>query len=199
MKFDFKIDLAGADNKFRRAAEEYPQAVARALNKTATTARAQAARQIRSVGYNIKINAIKKNLVIRRATRSELTAVIRASGRPIPLINYGAQQNATGVSVAVLNGRKTIRHAFIATMKSGHKGVFVRTGAAAQRIGRSAHITRGRTQHGGKHGLPIKELYGPSIPDAFANSAVQDALKQVIEQRFGVVLAAEIKFVGLGR
>jgi Prophage minor tail protein Z (GPZ) len=199
MRLTVSIDISGALKKCDRVAEEYPQAVARAINKTAVSARAQAAREIRNVGYRIKIAQIKKQLIIRRATRAELQAVIRASGRPIPLINYNARQNKQGVSVAVLRGGTTIKHAFIATMPSGHRGVFLRKDYARTMSRHEKHgITHGAGQRG-KHGLPIFELFGPSIPAAFANETVQTALKQVIRQRFEVVLAQEIRFVRLNR
>jgi hypothetical protein len=75
-----------------------------------------------------------------------------------PLINYGAKQTKKGVTVRVKNGRTTLRHAFIATMPNGHKGVFERVGSGHKRV-----TKKGRSY---MSGLPIKELYGPSIPDS---------------------------------
>jgi Prophage minor tail protein Z (GPZ) len=194
------VDISNALRKFNLVQEETRSAIPRALNKTATTVRARAARQIRSVGYGIKIAAIKKSITIRKANRAELTAIVRAAGKPIPLINYSARKNKSGVTVAVLNGKKTIDGAFIATMHTGHKGVFVRVGSAAERhaIGRGAlKVSKGPKKYSYKHGLPIRELFGPSVPNAFANTIVQNALEEVVQQRFGVVLEQELRFVKL--
>jgi hypothetical protein len=183
------IDIEGALKKLGATAIGSTEAITRALNKTAITARAQAARSIRDVGYGIKVSSVKGSISIRRATSQDLKAVVTATGRPIPLIAYGARQTSKGVSVNVKNGRKEIAHAFIATMASGHKGVFVRTGNTHKRVVRGGK--------GSRSGLPIKELFGPSIPTAFFNAKVQDAVKTAIDERFPVVLRQELKYVGV--
>jgi hypothetical protein len=191
MKISAKVNIEGALAKFKIAAEEAPKAVQRALNKTAITARAQAARSIRDTGYGLKVGVIKDAFSIRRATQADLKAILTATGKAIPLIDYGARQTSRGVTVNVKNGRKLIAHAFIATMPSGHKGVFIRVDNRHKRVIRNGKVY--------SSGLPIKELFGPSIPSAFANDAVQDALKTAIEERFPVVLKQELKFAGVLR
>jgi hypothetical protein len=162
------------------------QATSRALNKVAALAKTQAAREIKAAGYNIKVGAIKKQLTIKKAYGGELQAYLKAQGRPIPLINYGARQTATGVSVSVKGSRKVIKGAFIATMPSGHKGVYVRVGAGHKRI-----IKNGKVMW---TGLPIKQLFGPSIPKAFGNEVVQRALSEMIQAKFPEVFAHELSF-----
>lgn len=191
MKITAKVNIEGALAKFKAAVEEAPKAVQRALNKTAITARAQAARSIRDAGYGLKVGTIKGAFSIRRATQADFKAILTATGKPIPLINYSARQTARGVTVSVKNGRKLIAHAFIATMSSGHEGVFIRVDNRHKRV-----IRNGKVYYSG---LPIKELFGPSVPSAFANAAVQDALKTAIEERFPVVLKQELKFAGVLR
>lgn len=184
-----KLDIDGALRKLGATRIGTTEAITRALNKTAITARADAARNIRDAGYGIKVSSVKGAISIRRATNQDLKAIVTATGSPIPLINYGARQTSKGVSVNVKNGRKVIAHAFIATMASGHQGVFARQGKTHKKV-----MRRGRTYWSG---LPVKELFGPSIPTAFANGAVQDAVKTAIEQRFPVVLRQELKFIGV--
>jgi hypothetical protein len=198
LKISVKVDVEQALRKLRLTQEEAKKAIPRALNKTATTARAQAAREIVSAGYGIKVGAIKKGISIRRASQSELRAIVRAAGRPIPLVNYGARQTKVGVSVAVLHGRRTIPGAFIATMRSGHKGIFVRVGSALHRSLVAAGVKKAKSA-GKKHGLPIDELFGPSIPSAFANQIVRDALEKAIRERFPQVLRQELNFAALRR
>lgn len=163
------------------------KAVVRALNKTAAEVKVEASRRIRDAGYNIKASAIKRQIDIRKASRSDLRAIVRAAGRSIPLIEYGARETSNGVTVSVKSGRKLIRHAFIATMPGGHKGVFIRIGKDHKKVMRN-----------GKQiwsGLPIKELYGPSIPAAFSNQVVQDALQSKIAQRFPRLLEHEVVYL----
>lgn len=168
------------------------KAASAAINKTAALVKTNAAREIRNVGYGMKVSAIKSQISITKATPSKLRALIVATGKPIGLINYGARQTANGVSVNVKNGRKMIKGAFIATMPNGHQGVFVRTDKLSQ--GTAAKPNR----RGWKYNT-IKELFGPSIPGAFNNPAVRDALIALVDERFPDLFAHEIEFRVLKR
>lgn len=185
---DFSVNVrSNADSviaDFLFAAEEMPDATVRALNKIADQGKTFGAREIKSAGYNLKIGDIKRAMRVRRASKGNLKATIITTGRPIPLIAYGARQTAKGVTVNVLSGRKLIPGAFIATMPSGHKGVYVRApGAKHKKVGQGSKASW--------HALPIRELYGPSIPDAMNNKGVQAALLALTREKFPAVLAHE--------
>ncbi len=158
------------------------KAKVRALNKIAAQAKVAASKEIRAAGYNMKAAAIKQKITIKRASSGNAVVVIKCSGRPIPLIAFSARENSTGVSVSVKHGRKLIKGAFIATMPSGHQGVYVRVGNQHKKI------------NGKWHGLPIKELFGPSVPAAFGNEIVQAALAKLVREKFPTILEHEIKF-----
>lgn len=161
------------------------QAAVRALNSTATTVRAEAARKI-GREYNIKIGAAKSQMTITRANRGRVKALITASGRPIPLVEFDARPTGPhsggpkgrDVSVKIKGQRKLVRAAFIATMKGGHRGVFVRVAS-------------------GKGGarLPIKELFSLSLPAAFSQKQIMDALLSVASERFAETLRQEMRYV----
>lgn len=159
----------------------------RALNKVAAQAKTAASREIRAAGYNMRAAKIKASITIRPASAGNPVATIRCTGRPTPLIEFSARETRSGVSVSVKNGRKTINDAFIATMPSGHKGVFVRVGSGHKKV-----MSRGKAVW---HGLPIKELYGPSTSDAFGNDIVQQALVRLIKDKYPAILAHEIEFL----
>jgi hypothetical protein len=185
---DFKVDNRRVENALSQLASDLQdKAIMRAVNKTADAAKTATSREIRAQGYNIKAAAISKSLHIRRATRHDLEAVIEVTGKPIPLINYGARQVGRGVSVQVKNGRKIIPGAFIATMPNGHRGVFVRVGKGHKKVMRGGRAVWS--------GLPIRELWGPSIPTAAANEAVQSALASTIRDKYARLLAHEIRFI----
>ena len=91
IKVDVRGSMAGiiADMEgVKRGVAE--KALPRALNKVIAQVRTAAAREMRDAGYNLKVSDIKKGLSTYAATSGNLTAKVIASGRPIPLIKYGA-------------------------------------------------------------------------------------------------------------
>ncbi len=171
------------------------KAVVRALNKTAISARASASQEVRAAGYNIKASAIKRSFSIKKASVGNLVVVLRSTGQPIALINYEARQTGSGVSFSVKGVRKTLRHAFIRTMSNGHVGVFERTGAALVNGAKGKKV--GKRGKPIRANLPIRELFGPSIPTALSNSAVEEAIMRKIRDYFPKVLASELNYIRL--
>lgn len=178
-------ELLAAMEKYKRDVVE--KAVPRALNKVADQVKTNAARQIRDAGYKIKISDIKTNLQVKYATTTRLTASVIVKGKPIALIKYGARQTRKGVSVDVLKGRKVIAGAFIATMPNGHRGVFVRVG--------TKHVKKIKAGRIFWSQLPIKELFGPSVPSAIANAQVQDAIERLIRTKFPEVFRQQLDYL----
>ncbi|KVO95553.1 hypothetical protein WL21_32500 [Burkholderia ubonensis] len=76
-------------------------------------------------------------------------------------------------------------------MRNGHKGVFERTGKTHKKVMRNGKVVR--------TGLPIKELFGPSIPQSLANDAVQKALMKKIREKFPQILKHELAFIASKR
>lgn len=176
MQISVSHNLSSVALAYKDLADKYVnQATVRALNKTATTVRAEAARKI-GREYNIKIGAAKSQMWITQANRGRVKATITVSGRPIPLVEFDARQVRGGVSVKVKGTRKVVRGAFIATMRTGHRGVFVRTS--------------GRR-------LPIRQLFALSLPVAFSQKQIVDALLSVASDRFAETLRQEIRFAQL--
>ena len=42
--------------------------------------------------------------------------------------------------------------------------------------------------------LPVKQLFGPAVPDAMANASVQAALDRLVQETFGDVFASELRY-----
>lgn len=160
------------------------KATVSALNKLANQVKTAASKEVRAAGYNLKAARIKDALRITRATQGSLRAVVTASGKPIQLIEYDAKQTSAGVTVKVMGSRKLIKGGFIAMMPSGHKGVFVKKPGSKHK----------KVNKGGKaswHQLGIQQLWGPSIPNALANTKVRDALQALIVEKFPGILEHE--------
>jgi len=195
MKVDIKIDgikelMKTLDpNKVRLAANS-------ALNKTATQAKNEASRQIRTE-YNIKAGDVNKNMrLTTRARGSQMEAVISGFKRGMALSYFGAKQigviaNKMGfqytrrakggrggaVTVEVKKGcRKTLSgepKPFITKFKSGHVAVVQREG-------------KGRT--------PIKQLMGPGIALLFGSKKIMDATKRLINKKFNEIFKHELEY-----
>jgi hypothetical protein len=138
-------------------------AIARALNRAGVSMRTRMAQRV-GAELKVKSGGVKDAMRLTNATKDRLTVRLAASGRPIPLIDFNARGprpsrgRGTGVRTSLGPPAKGhYPHAFIAQVgKGGHVGVFMRK-PGANRRGPKPH----RSQ------LPIKELFGPSIPKVF--------------------------------
>ena len=177
--------------------QQFPKATASALNRTAQQAKTEASRLVRE-RYNIKKSDLDRGIKPgKRATAQTLTASVRASGRRPALIDFGARgsmparRKTVGVSVEVVKGRRlNVAGSFLAIMKSGHRGVFVKSWKKPLR--REKRIRDGKqytTQ------LPIEELTGPSVPQMFFSQKVYGKLKQFVNDALPKNLASAINFM----
>lgn len=167
------LDTTGWVRGLGRLEANAPAAIARALNRSATSANVVMVRAI-AQDLGLKQGDVKDRIAIRSASPSDLRAQLIATGARIPLIKFNARERlGRGVTARLPGGRGQYPSAFIATMRSGHRGVFVR---------------KGRPR------LPIAELFGPSIPRVFekfipvgtARALEQLAKNLVSEMRFAL-------------
>lgn len=154
----------GLHRRLAKQAEAEARAIrrgaVRALNLTAVSARAAAAKQVRGV-LAIKAGAAKKQFRINKATPVALSARLEARAKPIPASAFGVRRIRSGVSVQFRKDkpRITFKGAFVRTMKSGHRGVFRRARGAAR-------WSKGRPRTSSPN-LPIKEIFGPQVVGIF--------------------------------
>ena len=166
-------------------------AIIAATNDSMAGVKTEAARLVGEV-ITAKISTIKSHFVINKMNKSDMTADITAAGKPLPLIEYSARSVVKGTSVQVLrkSTRSVIRHAFIATMLSGHKGVFWRAprkvGTGKWPVGRRMKLPSpfGVYDKLTKFQLPIEELYGPRIEDILDNDEIINPILDHASQRF---------------
>lgn len=180
---------------------QMPAVLARAVNKVGVAARTKIIRAVTGE-VNLKASDVRqKNVSLSKASYRDPTARIHISGRRVPLKSWGARQIGRGVSYAITRGgRKTVLHAFGATMKSGHLGIFIRSGQP--KVGQ--RLRRGRGPGRGMTGLvrprlPIRELFGPSVPEVVRGLAelsanvldqqIREGLDKEITTQIGLVLS----------
>lgn len=116
----------------RRMLSAYPQAVgkvmSRGINNTVRTVRT---RVVRALAQKTRLpqKTIRQSTWIRwKATYRRWHSVLAVSGRGIPLIRLKARQTRRGVSYVdpEIGLRRLLPSAFIQTMPSGLRGVFLR-------------------------------------------------------------------------
>lgn len=137
-------------------------ALKRALRKAGSTAlrdmRSEASKRIRA-RKRIPISYIHKALTMRKEDRGEVAGMkwkLQIAGDAVPLSAYPHRQTKKGVSVEVNRGKRTVvKRSFLATMRSGHEGVFQRLGSAR---------------------LPIRELLGSRPLDALSHDGETEAV-----------------------
>lgn len=152
-----KLDTGPLSNALRRIDQRTGRtALSRTLTGSVrvmeTTARREVQRKL-----NLPVREIRK--AMKKRTRLGRTrAEVAIEGRDIPLIAFkGSRQTKSGASIQVKHsGKRTrLRHSFVATMPSGHKGIFQRD--------LSRQVPRRAPKYSG---LRIKELFGPQVQTA---------------------------------
>jgi len=152
------------------------KAIKRSLNRTITGVRTAASRSVRQ-HLTLKAKDVNKELSVRRANTRTLSAAVDIQATAVGLIKFRARATRRkGVTVQVKKrgGRKQVPNAFIRTMDSGHRGVFVRRGLAR---------------------LPIRELLSTSVQQYLKDDEVLNPLQRYANERFTRDLTKNVEFL----
>lgn len=195
-----KADLAEVEKLMRGVKNGYPTVVSSGINKTLTGVRTDSVKEIQK-DITPKAKIIRKTFKIHKASKVKLKAAITCTGGFLPLYHYKAKQTKKGVSVKVSKrGKRTLwRGAFIATMKSGHTGVFTRE-KPPYKTNKSPKLPWKRFGFFAGHSygrLPIREIFGPRIPGIMGKDEVMqpilikagDRLQKEIDTRLNYELS----------
>jgi hypothetical protein len=145
----------------------------RAVNRAAKAAKTSLVREILS-RYNIKRDRVEETISIFGAGAGHPFASVASRGRPRVLSYFRTRPNVesgppfrrpgAGVWAQVKKGEGgNIPHAFLARMRSGHVGVFLRPGSGD---------------------YPIDQRSGPSVPQMAGN---RDVVVTVEERAMGIL------------
>jgi len=184
------------------------KAICRALNETVKGVKTDSAKKI-TEKFNVAQKTVKRDFKSHNATYSNLSAKVEAKGKPVPLgKTLRTGQKAAGATVIVKKGseRKTIFHAFKATMRSGHKGIFTRdytqkkgykkSTRKLQKKGFYAHLPGEKTGFAGvNYRLPIQELFTSRVPDVFGNVEVMKPVLKKASERLEKNMSHEADWV----
>ncbi|MFT5872813.1 MAG: hypothetical protein ACI8WT_001750 [Clostridium sp.] len=154
-----------------------PSAISRALNRAAANAKTNASKKAREK-YIIKSSDIKSSINVSKATKSNLGAAVVSKGERLGLHKFKVSPKIPrpknppkGLKISVKKGSgKKLLHAFIADINGGK--VFERTS---------------------KSRLPIRQLYGPAIPQMLGNISIKNYIESESAKVFNERLDHEIK------
>ena len=172
------IDTKVAGGLWMRRSKAKIAAAARKAGSTALRdMRAEATKRIRK-RKKLKAREIRKALILRRAKGSNIESMewaVDVTGKRVPLSAYPHRQTKAGVSVQVNQGKRSvIRSAFVATMRSGHRGIFIRRGSAR---------------------LPIVERFGSRPSDALRHAGEAEGVaargSASFRKRFAALMKAK--------
>lgn len=158
--------------KLKDIPEKIPIVTARAINRSAESAKTQAGRSVRET-YVIKQKDVTSTIKIKKAYPADLSAQIKSTGSALEIMKFKVRANRplpTRGKYAVVSVKKgsskMINGSFVIGMGNGHTNVFTRVS---------------------KKRLPIRGHYGPSIPQMLGNenvvSKVEDKAMEVLETR----------------
>jgi len=142
----------------------------RAINRTVDTAATDIKRRVGQI-LPVPLGEIAKAINKVRASRSNWYGAIGGHYYRVPVSKYkGTRQTKKGVTFksARTQARELIEGGFFATMKSGHRGVFVRSGPDR---------------------LPIQERKGPSVWKVITD---REGLLATVMQKAGTKLQKQI-------
>jgi hypothetical protein len=133
MKITFTEDKRG---EIRRIQQQFRSQLSEAQIKKGTAQAINAVMQ-RSIskinkgvkkGYNISAKYLSRMAAVSpKAKQNALYAGIRLRYVPVPIIGFKPKQAESAISVVIRKGKKvTVRTSFIATMNSGHTGIYAR-------------------------------------------------------------------------
>jgi len=186
MKYGVRLDLREVKKYANDVQKKYvPAAAGIALKRVGTTTRNAAATKIRE-RLAIRSTIAKQALKVKRIGNG-MTISILATGKPIPLRDYGASMTKQGVKYRVARGGKRKlyerqgRRGFIVQSRGGH--VFVRI----------------EDNPPGPLEARIQKVFGPSVPQYFVTSIVTEVMEQTARDRWPKEFAAAFRGVLIRR
>ena len=181
MSISIKIDestLQSVRSALEGIKNGYENALVTSINKTLATAKTQATARIGNE-LNLSASRIKEDFTIKNASYSDPSGYLRATGEPVGLINFGANQTNQGVSVKVKRSgsRSLLKHAFISTgHKSSTQHLFWRESQGRQpdpvKFFSGVKSKAAWPKFGKEYRFILERLTGPRIEDIFAQDQV---------------------------
>jgi hypothetical protein len=148
--------------------------IQQSVNRTLTGVRTDATNEVANVITPTK-TAIRKTMTVKKMNQADGTAYVRCMGAPLNLIEFKARQTQKGVTVQVLktSPRTLLKHAFIATMKSGKKLVIWRKYDDTRKPWKKT-FPYGKLPKA--YRLPVRGLTSMAIPDVMGHEPTMNKI-----------------------
>ena len=174
---EIKHNLKQVTRSLKQMDKAVRQAYLASINRATQRTKTETGRKTRE-RYVVKQREVVETIRIRKASGNSLQATLTSRGHAIPLIKFGTtpkrrpQRPPKAVKAAVYRGgaKKPIEGAFV-TDVGHHTGVFERVG---------------------KKRLPIRELYGPSVPSMVNSEDVREHARAVYNEEMRKRLPHEL-------
>lgn len=172
--------------------------------KVAKSARTNASKDIREE-YRIKKSDLDKHITVSKPDANMMVRIyVRKGKESLPVYKFGKPtQTKSGVTVRIKKGKsERIKSAFIATMPTGHKGVFMFGPQRESLPGEKPRSRRKaspryerRTGNKGKYitRLPIDELMSRAAAH-IVTKKIYNKLKIFVAQKYDSVFKHELQF-----
>ncbi len=198
MRAVIRVDGSRLERYLERAKGDGRVAAARALNRTMQTVQTRIAREV-AADTGLPVRGILRATHLVRAGAEHLTAVVTLGTPRIVIADrapsdegryfglfFRGRQTAKGVSYRIgRRGRGFLRSAFLTTMRSGHRGMFVRL--------LPPHSRKGKPRS--SPSLPIVQKFGPSLPHVARNIRADEITRDAERTILRKNLEHELRFL----
>ena len=183
MKIEIKVDTKEVEKMLDP--KKFMKIITRTLNKVGDQGKTAMSRKLRET-YNIKKKRIDQAFTFSKASNSSLAYEIKIRERTPGLQHYSANKTGKGVTVKIIStsGRKVVKGGFMANTPQGAIAIW-KTKKESARIMKS-----GRYRGTGIWKVPLKRLYGPSVP-GMINSIGINSFEKVVTEKFDKVFSHE--------
>jgi len=131
---------------------------------------------------NVTTRTVKETFKLKKANKGDISASLKSTGKPINFydkktgkLNFSGRQTKKGMAFTIKKGRgrQKFKSAFVATMPTGFRGVFVR------KIGQRK----------------IKALHTTRVPDILDNQETIDKVLENAGERFIKNLNQQVEYL----
>jgi hypothetical protein len=170
-------------------------AVVSGMNKAGDMGFTAASRELRKqTGISMADTKRSKGLAKSLARPGDLAYEMLARAPWTPLSYFKPKQGESGVMASPWGRRQFFKRTFMATMRSGHVGVYVRKPGVSRRVTRMSRTTGKSYQSE----MEIRELWGPNLAEELVREPVPTTFRSAIADNLPRLINHEVERILAG-